>query len=138
MLYLGEQLAKNGHKPTFLLGARSSKDLLQLEQFAQYGPVYTTTEDGSHGEKGYVTYPSYQCTAVYSSILGNYGQETIHASDYDACSYLFALTLQGAPIGATVTFAIRPYTERNGVKYYGAYQLISYVDGEFVTALSVG
>lgn len=55
MLYLGEQLAKNGHKPTFLLGARSSKDLLQLEQFAQYGPVYTTTEDGSHGEKGYVT-----------------------------------------------------------------------------------
>lgn len=89
-------------------------------------------------EKGYVTYPSYQCTAVYSSILENYGQETIHASDYDACSYLFALTLQGAPIGATVTFAIRPYTERNGVKYYGAYQLISYVDGEFVTALSVG
>ena len=25
MLYLGEQLAKNGHKPTFLLGARSDK-----------------------------------------------------------------------------------------------------------------
>ena len=32
MLYLGEQLAKNGHKPTFLLGARSDKDLLQLEE----------------------------------------------------------------------------------------------------------
>ena len=31
MLYLGEQLAKKGHKPTFLLGARSDKDLLQLE-----------------------------------------------------------------------------------------------------------
>ena len=55
MLYLGEQLAKNGSKPTFLLGARSNKDLLQLEQFAAYGDVYTTTEDGSHGEKGYVT-----------------------------------------------------------------------------------
>ena len=55
MLYLGEQLAKNGSKPTFLLGARSDKDLLQLEQFAAYGDVYTTTEDGSHGEKGYVT-----------------------------------------------------------------------------------
>ena len=55
MLYLGEQLVKNGHKPTFLLGARSDKDLLQLEEFAKYGEVYTTTEDGSHGEKGYVT-----------------------------------------------------------------------------------
>lgn len=55
MLYLGEQLVQKGCKPTFLLGARSDKDLLQLEQFAAYGEVYTTTEDGSHGEKGYVT-----------------------------------------------------------------------------------
>lgn len=55
MLYLGQQLAETGSKPTFLLGARSDKDLLQLEQFAAYGDVYTTTEDGSHGEKGYVT-----------------------------------------------------------------------------------
>ena len=31
------------------------KDLLQLEEFVKYGEVYTTTEDGSHGEKGYVT-----------------------------------------------------------------------------------
>ena len=55
MLYLGEQLVKAGFKPTFLLGARSKADLLQLEQFAAYGDVYTTTEDGSFGEKGYVT-----------------------------------------------------------------------------------
>ena len=55
MLYLGEELLKIGCKPTFLLGARTSKDLLQLEQFANLGKVYTTTEDGSHGEKGYVT-----------------------------------------------------------------------------------
>lgn len=55
MLYLGEQLAKMGYKPTFLLGARSEKDLLQLDEFAKYGDVYTTTEDGSHGEKGFVT-----------------------------------------------------------------------------------
>ena len=55
MLYLGEQLAKSGSHPTFLLGARTSKDLLQLEQFQNYGEVYTTTEDGSHGERGYVT-----------------------------------------------------------------------------------
>ena len=55
MLYLGEQLKQRGCRPTFLLGARSDKDLLQLDQFAAYGDVYTTTEDGSHGEKGFVT-----------------------------------------------------------------------------------
>lgn len=55
MLYLGEQLLQAGYKPSFLLGARSAKDLLQLDEFAKIGDVYTTTEDGSHGEKGYVT-----------------------------------------------------------------------------------
>lgn len=55
MLYLGEVLKKKGYTPTFLLGARSAKDLLLLEHFSRYGEVYTTTEDGSMGEKGYVT-----------------------------------------------------------------------------------
>ena len=34
MLMLGATLAKMGCKPTFLLGARSSKDLLQLDEFS--------------------------------------------------------------------------------------------------------
>lgn len=55
MLYLGEALLKMGCKPVFLLGARSADDLLQLDQFRVLGDVYTTTEDGSMGEKGYVT-----------------------------------------------------------------------------------
>ena len=55
MLYLGEALLKKGIKPTFLLGARSKNDLLQLEHFQALGDVYMTTEDGSMGEKGYVT-----------------------------------------------------------------------------------
>ena len=55
MLYLGEALLKQGIKPTFLLGARSKNDLLQLDKFNSIGNVYTTTEDGSMGEKGYVT-----------------------------------------------------------------------------------
>ena len=55
LLYLGEQLKQQGCRPTFLLGARSDKDLLQLNLFASYGDVYTTTEDGSYGEKGFVT-----------------------------------------------------------------------------------
>jgi len=55
LLYLGAILQVNNCKPTFLLGARSKNDLLQLEDFAKIGDVYTTTEDGSGGEKGYVT-----------------------------------------------------------------------------------
>lgn len=68
MLYLGEQLAKRGFKPTFLLGVRSGKDLLQLDQFATYGDVYTTTEDGSHGEKGYVTQHSILNKVAFNQI----------------------------------------------------------------------
>lgn len=55
MLYLGAVLKNAGYTPTFLLGARSKEDVLQLEQFEQIGTVHVTTEDGSLGEKGYVT-----------------------------------------------------------------------------------
>jgi dihydroorotate dehydrogenase electron transfer subunit len=55
MLYLGSCLKNAGFEPTFLLGARTIDDLLQLEDFQKFGTVYTSTEDGSLGEKGYVT-----------------------------------------------------------------------------------
>jgi dihydroorotate dehydrogenase electron transfer subunit len=55
MLFLGACLKEKGFKPKFLLGARSKDDLLQLDDFRQYGEVFCTTEDGSFGEKGYVT-----------------------------------------------------------------------------------
>ncbi len=55
MLYLGACLKEAGFKPTFLLGARSKDDVLQLDEFQKFGEVYITTEDGSLGEKGYVT-----------------------------------------------------------------------------------
>ena len=55
LLYLGAELAKNGITPTFLLGARTKNDLLLLDEFKKYGRVVITTEDGSEGEKGFVT-----------------------------------------------------------------------------------
>ena len=55
MLYLGACLKEAGFEPTFLLGARSKDDVLQLDEFQRFGKVYITTEDGSLGEKGYVT-----------------------------------------------------------------------------------
>lgn len=68
MLFLGKQLYKQGFKPAFLLGARSKKDLLQLDEFATCGEVYTTTEDGSHGEKGYVTQHSILSNVTFDRI----------------------------------------------------------------------
>lgn len=55
MLFLGARLKEQGFEPKFLLGARSKNDLLQLDDFRKYGEVFCTTEDGSFGEKGYVT-----------------------------------------------------------------------------------
>lgn len=55
LLYLGEVLNRHGFAPEFLLGARSAEDLMQLNEFRQRGPVHITTEDGSMGEKGFVT-----------------------------------------------------------------------------------
>ena len=55
LLYLGASLKAQGIEPTFLLGARSAKDLLMLSEFEKYGRVLVTTEDGSMGEKGFVT-----------------------------------------------------------------------------------
>lgn len=55
LLYLGKTLKDAGQEPVFLLGARSKKDLLLLEEFEKYGKVCITTEDGTAGECGFVT-----------------------------------------------------------------------------------
>ena len=55
LLYMGAEMRSRGNEPTFLLGARTSKDLLMLDVFKRYGRVCLTTEDGSEGEKGFVT-----------------------------------------------------------------------------------
>lgn len=55
LLYFGKRIKEMGGEPTFLLGARSAKDVLERELFEQVGRVFITTEDGSEGEKGFVT-----------------------------------------------------------------------------------
>jgi dihydroorotate dehydrogenase electron transfer subunit len=54
-ILLGKELKKKNINATFLLGARSARDILLTEQFSRYGKVLVTTEDGSMGEKGLVT-----------------------------------------------------------------------------------
>jgi dihydroorotate dehydrogenase electron transfer subunit len=55
LLYMGAMMKAQGIEPSFLLGARTAADLLQIDLFKRYGRVYITTEDGSEGEKGFVT-----------------------------------------------------------------------------------
>lgn len=55
LLWQGISLKGRGGEPEFLLGARSSNDLLELDYFKEVGPVHVTTEDGSAGEDGFVT-----------------------------------------------------------------------------------
>ncbi|MBO7193169.1 MAG: dihydroorotate dehydrogenase electron transfer subunit [Bacteroidaceae bacterium] len=55
LYYLAEELKKGGNEFTILIGARSAKDLYRREAYEALGRVEYTTEDGSLGEKGYVT-----------------------------------------------------------------------------------
>lgn len=68
MLFLGAEMKKKGIEVDFLLGARTAKDLLELDEFAKYGNVFVTTEDSSKGEKGYVTNHSILKTNKYDQI----------------------------------------------------------------------
>lgn len=68
LLFLGSYLNDRGYKCSFLLGGRSMPNLLQLDDFMKYGEVYTTTEDGTHGEKGFVTQHSILANKKFDKI----------------------------------------------------------------------
>ena len=68
LLYMGAEMHRQGNEPTFLLGARTAKDLLMLDIFKRYGRVCVTTEDGSEGEKGFVTNHSLLLKEQFSRI----------------------------------------------------------------------
>lgn len=55
LLYLAKELNEKGITPKILLGGRSSTNIIEVDNFKQYGEVYISTEDGSIGEKGFVT-----------------------------------------------------------------------------------
>ena len=73
LLYMGAEMKRLGVEPTFLLGARSKGDLLELDLFSHYGRVCITTEDGTEGEKGFVTNHSILKKETFDRIVENYG-----------------------------------------------------------------
>lgn len=68
LYYYGTWLSQRGIKPTFLLGARTRQMLLRHEAFERIGHVFVTTEDGSLGEKGFVTEHSILTQERFTSV----------------------------------------------------------------------
>lgn len=52
---LADELKRRGFDFVILIGARSEKDLYRRKEYESLGRVEYTTEDGSLGERGYVT-----------------------------------------------------------------------------------
>jgi len=55
LFYFAKVLNAKGTKSTLLLGGKTETDLLCLFDYQQLGETFVTTEDGSLGEKGFVT-----------------------------------------------------------------------------------
>jgi len=55
MLFLAKESGLNKENVSLLLGAKTIYDHVSVEEYGQYGNLYFTTEDGSLGEKGFVT-----------------------------------------------------------------------------------
>lgn len=55
LYYFAKVLNEKGIRPTLLLGGKSQSDLLRLADYQRFGETFMTTEDGSLGEKGFVT-----------------------------------------------------------------------------------
>ena len=55
LYYFAKVLNAKGVRPTLLLGGKSETDLIRLVDYQNLGETFVTTEDGSLGEKGFVT-----------------------------------------------------------------------------------
>jgi dihydroorotate dehydrogenase electron transfer subunit len=68
LFFLGKYLNSIGYIPDMLFGFRTRERIIEYEKFAKLGKVYLTTEDGSEGEKGYVTNHSVLSDCKYTMI----------------------------------------------------------------------
>jgi dihydroorotate dehydrogenase electron transfer subunit len=68
LLFLGKHLNSIGCKSDWLLGFRNKDRIIDLEEYKNIGNIFLTTEDGSEGEKGYVTDHSVLSGRLYDRI----------------------------------------------------------------------
>ena len=117
LLFLGSNLCRMGCKPTFLLGARRASDLVQLEYLDSFGRVFLTTEDGSAGEKGFVTNHSVLATEKFDRIC-TCGPNPMmvavarYASEHDICCEVSLENKMACGLGACLC-CVEPTHEGN-------------------------
>lgn len=68
LLFLAKKWKSKNVTPTLILGARKKEDLLERDLFERMGRVFVTTEDGSDGEKGFVTQHSILNNESFDSV----------------------------------------------------------------------
>ena len=68
LLYLAKYLKSNGCKFDILIGFKSRDRIIEYKEYSELGRVYLTTEDGSEGEKGFVTQHSILSENKYNRI----------------------------------------------------------------------
>lgn len=77
MLFLSKVSGLDKNKVDILLGAKTVEDHIDVKNYAEFGKLYFATEDGSLGEKGFVTQHP-----VFRNNLANY--DKIYACGPDA------------------------------------------------------
>lgn len=55
LYYLAKKLRENGVQVTTVIGFQNKENVFYEEEFKKLGKCYVTTNDGSHGQQGYVT-----------------------------------------------------------------------------------
>jgi dihydroorotate dehydrogenase electron transfer subunit len=55
LMFMGDVLNNNDIRPDFLIGFRSAEEVSQVEEYSRFGKVFLCTDDGSMGQKGFVT-----------------------------------------------------------------------------------
>jgi dihydroorotate dehydrogenase electron transfer subunit len=55
LLFMARYLKNNGFSPDILLGFRNMDRIIEYDEYIELGEVFLTTEDGSKGEKGFLT-----------------------------------------------------------------------------------
>lgn len=77
MLFLAKESGLKHEQVSLLLGAKTTEDHINVDNYREYGNLYFTTEDGSLGEKGFVTQHS-----VFQNNLNSF--DKIYACGPDA------------------------------------------------------
>jgi len=69
LLYLAKELNRAGVEQQIIIGFRTKEDVIEYEQYNEIAPTFVTTEDGSMGERGFVTsHPLFKELNVFDKI----------------------------------------------------------------------